>query len=242
MSRSFTKSKRQPLLNKNVKPLSEPTKKQKKDMKKEDEKIIDISEFNLSKSINSLTEKERSKKKLLSFQQIYELGKEKKNKIKIKLDEESINKLNDEKIIEENIDILAESIYYCDTDESFIFPFLLLLTKTKTINDFCEEFKSYVYRLNKDNRIKFQNFINKSKMISKEEKISLQKYFKMNDMKTLYLDLIKDIKDLYFKNQFTEDAIKKLSESKKYHIPSLEVSYPVFIKGNMELKYCYLII
>ena len=243
MSKSFTKSKRKLILSEKLKSISEPTKKQKKEKKEEDENIINLSEFNLSKSINmdnSLSEKER-KRQLLSFHKIYELGKEKLKNIKINLDEETINKLKDEKIIEETINILSESIYYCDTDELFIVPFLLLLTKLKKIEDFCDEFKTFVYRLNKENRIKFQNLIIKSKKISNEEKISLKKYFKNKDMKTLYLELIKEINNLYIEDKLNKEEIKKLSESEKYNIPSLEVSFPVFIKGNMELKYSYLI-
>ena len=243
MSKSFTKSKRKLILSEKLKSISEPTKKQKKEKKEEDENIINLSEFNLSKSINmdnSLSEKER-KRKLLSFHKIYELGKEQLKNIKINLDEETINKLKDEKIIEETINILSESIYYCDTDELFIFPFLLLLSKLKKIEDFCDEFKTFIYRLNKENRIKFQNLIIKSKKISNEEKISLKKYFKNKDMKTLYLELINEIRDLYYKDKLNEEEIKKLNESEKYNIPLLEVSFPVFLKGNMELKYCYLI-
>ena len=239
MSKSFTKKKRKLILYEKIK--SEPTKKQKKEKKEEDEKIIDISEFNLSKNLdNSLSEKKRNKQ-LLSFKKIYELGKEKLRKIKINLNENTINKLKDEIIIKETIDILSESIYYCDTNESFIFPFLLLLTKSKKIEDFCNKFKTYIYRLNKEDRIKFQNFILKSKKISNEEKISLKKYFKNNDMKSLYLELIREINNLYIEDKLNKEEIKKLSESEKYNIPSLEVSFPVFIKGNMELKYSYLI-
>ena len=208
MSKSFTKKKRKLILYEKTK--SEPTKKQKKEKKEEDEKIIDISEFNLSKNLdNSLSEKKRNKQ-LLSFKKIYELGKEKLRKIKINLNENTINKLKDEIIIKETIDILSESIYYCDTDESFIFPFLLLLTKSKKIEDFCNKFKTYIYRLNKEDRIKFQNFILKSKKISNEEKISLKKYFKNKNMKTLYLELIREINNLYIEDKLNKEEIKKI--------------------------------
>ena len=204
MSKSFTKKKRKLILYEKTK--SEPTKKQKKEKKEEEEKII--SEF--SKSLdNSLNERKRNKQ-LLSFKKIYELGKEKLRKIKINLNENTINKLKDEIIIKETIDILSESIYYCDTDESFIFPFLLLLTKSKKIEDFCNKFKTYIYRLNKEDRIKFQNFILKSKKISNEEKISLKKYFKNNDMKTLYLELIREINNLYIEDKLNKEEIKKI--------------------------------
>ena len=65
MSKSFTKKKRKLILYEKTK--SEPTKKKKKDRKEEDEKIIDISELNLSKNLdNSFNERKRNKQ-LLSF-------------------------------------------------------------------------------------------------------------------------------------------------------------------------------